>query len=288
VLPNKINRLNSLSVNELLSNPLFQSGIAPFGVSLLLGLIFYRLAGFWAGISVVAGFYTAAWLVTDLKFFPLTSTRKILLLGLVALGVGLVFDLYRSAPRWLTHLFFAASFVAAVWIVWPVLMRNSDEWQTWMMAGLAGGYVGWLQVSLFSLRDKPERVSIALLALAGGTGIAALIGASALLGQLASAIAAAIAAFLLAGLFSSRFSAGGLLVVPVALLCGLLGVAAHVYARMPWQTLLILATIPLVARVPLPEERPPWLKMVLLLLCLVPIAGGAIYVTWSQEGTPLF
>ncbi len=275
-------------MNELLSNPLFQSGIAPFGVSLLLGLIFYRLAGFWAGVAVVAGFYTAAWLVTDLKFFPLTSTRKILLLGLVALGVGLIFDLYRSAPRWLTHLLFAAGFAAAVWLVWPVLMRKSDEWQTWMMAGLAGGYVGWLQVSLFSLRDKSERVSIALLALAGGTGIAALLGASALLGQLASAIAAAMLAFLLAGLFSSRFSAGSLLVVPVTLLCGLLGVAAHVYAKLPWMTLLILAAIPLVARVPLPEERPSWLKMVLLLLCLVPVAGGAIYVTWSQEGAPLF
>ena len=92
MLPNKTNTLNSLPVNDLLSNPLFQSGIAPFGVSLLLGLIFYRLAGFWAGIAVVAGFYAAAWLVTDLKFFPLTSTRKILLLGLVALGVGLLFE----------------------------------------------------------------------------------------------------------------------------------------------------------------------------------------------------
>ena len=275
-------------MNELLSNPLFQSGIAPFGVSLLLGLIFYRLAGFWAGIAVVAGFYTTAWLITDLKLFPLNSGRKIMLLGMVALAVGLIFDLYRSAPRWLTYLFFAAGFAAAVWLVWPVLMRKSDEWQTWMMSGLAGVYVGWLQVSLFSLRDKAERVSIALLALAGGTGISALIGASALLGQLASAIAAAMAAFLLAGLFSSRLSVGGLLVVPVTLLCGLLGVAAHVYAKLPWMTLLILAAIPLVARVPLPEERPSWLKMLMLLLCLAPVAGGAIYVVWSQEGAPLF
>lgn len=288
MLPNKTNQLNSLSVNELLSNPLFQSGVAPSVVSLLLGLIFYRLAGFWAGIAVVAGFYATAWLVTDLKFFPLTSTRKILLLGLAALGVGLVFDLYRSTPRWLTYLFFTAGFAAAVWLVWPVFMRNKEEWDAWMMAGLSGAYVGWLLVSFVGLRDKGERATTGLLALAGGTGISALLAASALLGQLASAIAAAMAAYLLAGLFSSRLNAGGLLVVPVALLCGMLGVAAQVYAKLPWYVLLILAAIPLVAHVPLPEDRPSWLKVVLLLLCLAPVAGGAIYVTWSQAGDPLF
>ncbi len=274
-------------MNELLSNPLFQSGVAPFVVTLLLGLILYRTIGFWAGIAVVAGFYVSAWLVTDLKLFPLTSTRKILLLGLVALAVGLIFDLYRSAPRWMLGLFFAAGCAAAVWVVWPVFVRQ-EGWEPWLMVVLGGGYVGWLLASLVALRDQPERVLSALLALAGGTGISVLLGASALLGQLASAIAAAMAAYLLAGLFSSRLVAGGLLVVPVALLCGMLGLAGQVYARLPWYVLLILAVIPLVARVPLPEGRPSWLKIALLLLCLVPVAGGAIYVTWIQEGDPLF
>ncbi len=275
-------------MNELLLNPLFQSAIAPFMVSLLLGLVLYRTVGFWAGISVMAGFYLAAWLVTDLRFFPLTSTRKILMLGLAALAVGMVFDLYRKAPRWLLLLFFAAGFSALVWVVWPVLMRKSDEWQTWLMVVAGGSYVGWLLTSFITLRDKSDRAMTGLLALAGGTGISALLGASALLGQLASAMAAAMAAYLLAGLFSSRLNAGALLVVPIALLSGLLGVAAQVYAKLPWYTLLILAVIPLVARVPLPEERPQWLKVVLLLFCLTPVAGGAIYVTWLESGDPLF
>ncbi len=211
-------------MNELLSNPLFQSGVAPFVVSLLLGLSLYRTIGLWAGIAVVAGFYATAWLVTDLKFFPLTSTRKILLLGVVALAVGLLFDLYRSAPRWLLGLFFAAGCAAAAWMVWPVFVRQ-EGWESWLMVAFGSGYVGWLLASLVALRDQPERVIAALLALAGGTGISVLLGASALLGQLASAIAAALAGYLLAGLFSSRLVAGGLLVVPVALLCGLMGLA---------------------------------------------------------------
>jgi hypothetical protein len=275
-------------MNELLANPMFQSGVAPFIASLLLGLILYRTVGFWAAISVTAGFYLSAWLITDLKFFPLTSTRKVLLLGLVALGVGLLFDLYRHAPRWLLLFFFAAGAGAVVWIVWPVLTRKSDEWETWVMVVLSAVYVGWLMTSFITLRDKSERAVTGLLALAGGTGICALLAASALLGQLASAIAAALAAYLLAGLLSSRLSAGGLLVVPTALLCGLLGVTSLVYAKLPWYTLLILAAIPLVARVPLPEERPQWLKIALLLLCLAPVAGGAIYLTWLESGDPLF
>lgn len=274
-------------MNELLSNPLFQSGVAPFVVSLLLGLILYRTVGFWAGVAVVAGFYISAWLVTDLKLFPLTSTRKIMLLGVVALVVGMFFDLYRSVPRWLAILFFGAGFVAAVWMVWPVFARGKG-WEPWLMAGLGGVYVGWLLVSFVTLRDRAERATAGLLALAAGTGISALLGASALLGQLASAIAAAMAAYLLAGLFSSRLLAGGLLVVPTALLCGMLGLAAQVYAQLPWYTLLILAAIPLVARLPLPEGRPSWLKLMLLLLSLLPVAGGAIYVTWLQSGDPLF
>lgn len=267
---------------------MFQSGVAPFIASLLLGLILYRTVGFWAGISVAVGFYLTAWLITDLKLFPLTSTRKILLLGLVALGAGLIFDLYRNAPRWLLFLFFAAGFGAVVWIVWPVLMRKSDEWEIWMTVGLCGAYVGWLLVSFVTMRDKSGRATTGLLALAGGTGISALFAASALLGQLAGAIAAAMAGYLLAGLFSSRINAGALLVVPTALLCGLLGVAAQVYAKLPWYTLLILAALPLVARVPLPEDRPSWLKITLLLMCLAPVAGGAIYVTWLESGDPLF
>ena len=275
-------------MNELLANPMFQSGVAPFIASLLLGLVLYRTVGFWAAISVAAGFYLSAWLITDLKLFPLTSTRKILLLGLVALGIGLIFDLYRNAPRWLLLLFFAAGFGAVVWIVWPVLMRKSDEWQTWVTVALSGAYVGWLLAAFISLRDKGERAATGLLALAGGTSISALFAASALLGQLAGAVAAAMGGYLLAGLFSSRINAGALLVVPTALLCGLLGVAAQVYAKLPWYTLLILAALPLVARVPLPEERPQWLKMALLLLCLAPVAGGAVYVTWLESGDPLF
>jgi len=274
-------------MNELLSNPLFQAGVAPFVVSLLLGLMLYRIMGVWAAVAVVAGFYTTVWLVTDLKFFPLTSTRKILLLGLVALAVGLIFDLYRSAPRWWLGLFFVAGSASAVWMVWPVFVRK-EGWEAWLMVASGGAYVGWLLTSLVALRDQPERVTTALLVLAGGSALSLVLGASALLGQLAGGVAAALAGYLLAGLFSSRLMAGGLLVVPAALICGMLGVAGQVYAKLPWYVLPILAAIPLVARIPLPESRPTWLKVAMLLLCLAPLAVGAIYVTWTQTGDPLF
>jgi len=114
-------------MDDLLNNPLFQSAVLPFVVSLVVALILRPHGWFWAGLSAVAGFAATVYLLTDFQFFPLRSHRKILLLGTAAIVLGLLLDILpwrRIAPG----LLFVTGVAAALWLVWP-LFRSYDGWQ---------------------------------------------------------------------------------------------------------------------------------------------------------------
>ena len=272
-------------MNELLTNPVFQAAFVPFVAALIAGLILNRLGWQWAGLTIVTGFIACAWLITDLKLFPLSGTRKIILLGLVAIIIGAVLDVYARARRFMPIILAICGAGAALWVVWPVLTRK-EGMEFWLLAIGASAYVGWLMAAMERLRDKPIRAGSAALSLGVGTGVSAVMGASALLGQLASSIAAASGAYLLLAVFLTKQPAGSLLTTPVTLLLGLFGVAGHVYATLPWYALPLLAIIPPLACIPLPEEKPNWLKIMLLTLITIPAAAAAIFITWRVEGAP--
>lgn len=272
-------------MDELLANPVFQTAVVPFIAALIAGFILNRLGWYWAGLTIIVGFIACAWLITDLKLFPLSSTRKIILLGLVAVAAGIVLDFYSGVRRFIPYILFAGGAVAALWVIWPALMRK-EGMEFWLLAVGACVYAGWLMAAMEGLRTQPIRAGSAALALGMGTGVSAVMGASALLGQLASSIAAASGAYLLLAIFVPKQSAGSILTTPVALLCGLFGIAGHVYATIPWYTLPLLAIIPLLARVPLPKQQSSWMKIILLVLVTVPAAVAAIFVTWWVEGAP--
>lgn len=272
-------------MDELLQNPVFQAAIVPFAIALAAGFLLKYAGWQWAGLSVVLGFYAGVSLITGFEFTPLTSTRKIILLGMIAAGVGLVLDLLNLKQRHLAPLLVILGAGALLWVIWPPLMRmeGAEKW-IYGMGGIA--YVGWLLASMEGLRSRALRADTALLNLGLGTGLAAVMGASALLGQLASALAAAIGAFLLLSALKKTLPVGFVMLLPAALLGGLIGVSALVYAKLPWYCLPILATIPLLARLPLPKKLPLWGQALALVLMTLPGAAGAVYVAWKIAGAP--
>jgi hypothetical protein len=302
-------------MQALLAHPAFQAAVAPFLVTLVLALFLRRWGLVWQGLALIAGLLVTVWLTTGLSLQPLTSTRKIILcsLGLPFLAL-LVGFLNRRATQILPGLLAALLLaVAAIWVAWPVLSRQHG-WALWAMAGQVAVYAAVVGGALLSLTGgrmfaneggrsdasltagaRFAQQGGAILALAIGTGAAAIIGASALYGQLAFAVAASTGALLLAALlfwqWKSEESVANL--QPMALLAaavplGLLGAAASIYAKLPAIALLFLACAPLVVRIPLVSAANPWLRLTLAtLLASVPVVP-ALWLTWQAAGPVSF
>ena len=271
-------------MNDLLNNPLFQSALLPFLVSLVALFVLRPLGWFWAGLAGVIGFAATVYLLTDFQFFPLRSDRKILLLGTGGILLGLLLDLlpWRRIVPWIL---FIAAVGAALWLVWP-RFRFVEGGEFWSLALAGPAYVAWLLLASEGLRNKPVQADSAVFALALGTGLSALLGATALYGQLAAAIAAAIGPRLLFQAAGKPVAAGSIMLVPLVAVIALLGLGAVVYAKLPWYSLTLLALIPALIWVPLPANLPRLLHMAFtVMIALVP-AGLAIFFTWRETGAP--
>lgn len=272
------------SLAELMVNPAFQSGVAPFVVALLVVLALRPLGGFWAGLALTIGVGVAISLMMEIKWSPLTSTRKTLLLALAAAPAGMLLD-HVSRRRYLPLLLFVAGAAAVTWVIWPVLTRREGV-ALWAL-GIGGAlYVGWLTALAETLRHRPLPGLVSAAALGFATGGVVLFGASALLGQIGLAIGAAAAACLLVGLFGRPFAVGLTLLLPAALLSALLGFSGLVYARAPWYALPVLALIPLAARVPVPADKSRWLRLALIVAAVAPLVMTAVALAWWAEGAP--
>ena len=154
-----------------------------------------------------------------------------------------------------------------------------------MWGAACAAYVAILVWSMDKLENDPPRAASAATALGIGTGAAALIGASALLGQFGLALGSAAAALLLIQMFTNQtLATGRVFTLPIALIAGLVGCVAVLSARLPWYTLVILAGIPIAARLAPLSSRSVRLRCLLATLLTSVFAGGAIYVTWRVAG----
>lgn len=271
-------------MDNLLTNPLIQSAVVPFIVSLIVALILRPYGWYWAGLSALVGFAAAVYLITDFQLFPLRSDRKIVLLGCGAVVLGLLLDLVRWR-RLAPGLLFVAGAAACLWLLWPRI-NSFDAWPIWLLAVAGSAYVGWLVAASVAMKDKPVQADSMIFALALGTGLTALLGATALYGQLASAIAAAIGARLLLQLFGRPVAAGALMVVPLVAVTALLGIGALAYSKLPWYTLALLALVPLLVRLPIPARGPLFVQLVIRVVVAALPAAVAIYLTWRDLGAP--
>ena len=271
-------------MNDLLANPAIQSGIIPFLVAMLAAWGLRRLGWFWSGLGFAIAYYVSVYFAAGFQFIPLTSTRKILILGIIAIVLGLAVDSLKQKPVFLPVIMFIIGTAAMSWVIWPVAARQEGG-DFWIMLLPSLAYAGWLAASSESLRNKPDEGAMVALALGLGTGISALLGASALLGQLGIAIGAIAGGYLVLLLIKQDIHIGSNFMLPVGLLSGLLGIAAVVYASLPWYSLLPLLIIPAMAYLPVTSGSSKFKQLLMLALYTIPFTIISIVITWMSTGS---
>ena len=247
------------------------------GLILAAALVRVRLSG----LAAVGGFLTAVYLMGNLSFSPLTATRKLLLLAIMAPALGAIADLAfkptRFAGVWLGALFA----VASVWVFWSVLAQRPATEAIALGGGFAA-FVLWTVAITMTLHAEPLRAGSAGLALGLGTGIGAILGASAVLGFFGIALAAGTGGFLLVAMVRGKQVAGGTtLALSVSVISALIGVGALVLAKSPWWSLAVLALVPLAARLPVPDSAPAWLQAIIVSLYTLAVAALSCVLAWK-------
>ena len=268
-------------MQELLNHPAVQAGLAPFLAALVAAELFQRPR--LSGLAIIAGFAATVYLVSDFNFEPLTSSRKIVLSGLIGTLLALLIDILRI--RWFGSLLPVIGGAAAIWTAQRILQQQEPPLVLQWGAACAA-YAGLLIWGMDKLLEKePIRAPIAAIALGFGTGAAALVGASALLGQFGLALGSAAAAHLLIQMFTKQtLSTGRVFTFPLALIAGLTGCIAVLSARLPWYVLFILVAIPPATRlVPLPGNSIR-IKSLMVLMLTLTFAAGSVYLTWRSAG----
>ncbi len=266
-------------MDELLKNPAVQGGVAPLivGLALAASLFHVRLAG----LAAAGGFLVAAYLMGNFGFSPLTATRKILLLAIIAPALGVVAD-FAFKPNRAAGLVLGALFgLASVWVFWSVLVQRPMGEAIAVGAGVAA-FVLWVVAFTVPLHAEPLRAGSTGLALGLGTGIGAILGASAVFGLFGIALAAGSGGFLLVAMIVGKRVAGGAtLALSVSVIAALIGAGALVLAKSPWWSLAVLALIPLAARLPVPERAPAWLQAIFFSLYTLTVAATYCVLAWK-------
>ncbi len=269
-------------MQELLYHPAVQGGVAPFVVALIATMLLRRVR--LSGLAIVCGFAVTVYMVSGFAIEPLTTTRKLVWLGLASGLLALPLNLAtRSLWRPVIASLAAA---AAVWMSVRILQqRTTVEALQWGLGGAL--YVGWLVYWMDELRNSPVRAASAGMALGLGTGAAALIGASALLGQYGLSLGAATIAYLLILVTSnSQLPCGRSFTLPIAFIAGLVGYLAVLTAQLPWYALPALAVIPIAGKLPVSARPALWLQAALLSVATLACAAGAVYLSWRVNGAP--
>jgi len=289
-------------MQELLANPAIQAAVAPFVATVILALLLRQIAPAWMGLAVLAGFLVTVFLTTGISLQPLTSTRKILLCGVVLPLIAYGSDFLRPSFRSRYAGFQAAMLAillasAAVWIVWPVFSRQEGlaAWSIFLRVGLYSAYFMVAAHLIGRLQQPAGRIfstqAASLLMVAIGTGVTTLIAASALYSQWAFALSAASGGLVLVHLFSSGNNdtpMANSAIYAVLLPLALIGASATVYAQLPGLVLLCLALVPLFARIHLISPSQEWLRVgIACLWASLPLLP-AVWLAWRAAGPVSF
>lgn len=246
------------------------------GLILAAALVRTRLSG----LAAVGGFLTAAYLMGNLSFSPLTATRKLLLLAIIAPALGAIVDLAFKPSRAAGVLLGALFAVASVWVFWSVLAQRPLGTAIALGGGIAC-FVLWTVGLTLSLHSEALRTGSIGLALGLGTGIGAILGASVVLGLFGIALAAGTGGFLLVAMvYGKRITGGTTLALSVSVISALIGAAALVLANAPWWSLAVLALVPLAARLPVPDSAPAWLQAIVVSLYTLAVAAAYSVLAW--------
>jgi hypothetical protein len=273
-------------MQQILDRPEFQSAVLPFVAALACYLGLRRFSsGAWPW-ALAAAFALVACLINGFSVTPLTGTRKIILLVLAAsIAAALLPGLLQQArvQRALSALFGVA---ALLWVFGAVVARMQPMSIALFACGSAA-LLAWLLWSFDRLVDNPARLHGAAFTLLLGVGLAAVAGASALLGQLALGLSAAVGGLFLGWVLtgsSPKTLQGGaaLAALPYALAPTLFGLAAATFARLPWYALPALAAIPLAAALVPSRSDSRFLNALFSSLPGLVIALGVAFWVWQS------
>lgn len=239
---------------ELLNHPLFQGGVAPLAVALIVGA---TLAGTrFAWLAIVLAYATMVALDTGFSLFPPTAARKTMVVALLAPFVGLVADRYPRSSRNIARSLVVAMGLLSIWVFLTVLQNRDRTSAVAAAAGIAAFAAAMMAANL-RLRDDGLRMGAAGLGLGLAAGIAGVLSAS--LGALIAgvAVAAGCSAMLIVQVTRSSTLAPGFTgAVPIALLCALIAAGTQMLAELPWYALPLLLLIPVAASLPVPARGP--------------------------------
>jgi hypothetical protein len=271
-------------MEDLLNHPAVQGGVAPFIAGLVVAAVLAPLRA--GGLAAGAGFLTAVWLVSGFQFSPLTATRKLIVLGMLAPAIGLVADIAFKPTRATGPVLGAIFGAASVWVFFSVL-KQKPAGEAALLGGGVALLTAWLVAATYSLRDAPVRLGAAGLFLGLGAGVAAVLAASAALGLYGIALGAGAGGYLLIQMLLGRPMAGGAaFALAAGVIAGLLTGAALFLASLPWIVLPLLALIPLAAHAPLPRKAPVWAQAVLTsIYAAIPAAGAWFWIWQSSRGS---
>ncbi len=273
----------------ILNRPEIQSAVAPFVVALLayLGLRkFSALAWLWA---ILAAFVISAGLINGVTVTPLTGTRKIILLVLASIFAAALLPGQLARANLQRGIAAGFAVLALLWVFWAVVARMETGAIALFLAGSIG-LASWLLLLFERLAHDDARLHAAGFSLLLGVGLAATAAASALLGQLALALSTASAGAFLAWVLVGKKDAAEAAQPPITTLPYvvaplLLGLAAVMFARLPWYALLALAAIPLaVSLLPL-KSGSRFLSALLSSLPGLVIAGAVAFWVWQSSSS---
>jgi hypothetical protein len=236
-------------LQEMLSNPAVQGGIAPLLAALVVALLLSRTR--FAGLAILAGYAVMIALTTGFSFTPLSVSRKILVIGLAAPLLGLAADVVPRAARVVIPVVALAAALAAVWTFLPVL-QNKDATTAWPIAAGLALLVFVLVYATALHRQDGVRTA------ATGVGLGLAVGVAAVLSASTGLVAA----------------------LPIAMLAALFSGAILVLASAPWYALPLLALVPLAAAVPVPAGWSTWLRAFAIGACAVAAALPTILAAW--------
>lgn len=270
-------------MNELLQNPVFQSVIVPFLVALIVAELFQRMR--LSGLAVMAAFCSVLILTNDLVFWPLTATRKLIVVTILVSIAALWLDSARKLPRVVESVIVALiAGLAVLWVLWPALAQVPADSRTIFASGVIL-FVVWTVVASAGLQGDSVRTSVIGWGLGIAAGLVAWIGSSDLLGKFGVAVAMASAAYLFIHVVSGlRLPAGRIYIFPAAMITALVSATAVVMGKLPWIVLPVLALIPLIVWLPLGKSGSVRSQSMLLGgLVLLP-AAAAVYLIWQIGG----
>lgn len=272
-------------MDNMINNPAVQGGLVPFLCALILAALLYRNT-LLRPLAILAGFLSMVYLTVGFQFFPLTSTRKIVLLAITIPLVLLVLGNLRINERALMLLLFLLSAAAGLWLVWPWLARQDGQYFLLYLLAL-GAYPG-IQALLGLSYDKHSRLNSLgnLSALAFACGFCVLLSASALLGQMALSVAASVVALAVVQITKAeREKAGLLLGTYVNLLLGLILLSALIYAKLDWYILPLILISAALIHLPIKSKRHAW-QFVMVSFLFAAIPGGlALLIAYQSAGS---